>query len=367
VTDSSSHTATDPGVELDPDELKMFGFKVWTFRMGEAVSMMIHIGDRLGLYAAMQGAGSVTAIELAEATDLNDRFLDEWLMGQASAGLVERNDEGRFELTPIQAAVLADEAGSVDFAAGSFQGGYGPELIDRILGSFRTGLGLTYEEQGPEAAAGLARMTAPRSRHSLASTVIPGINGLQAALENGTKVVEIGCGAGVALRVLAQTFPNSRFVGIDPSGSAIALANDAARDAAVANLEFVEGFAIDVEPSSDAGLIMAFDCLHDMPRPDEAATAVHNGLADDGVFLVKEIRSTGNFKRDMHNPLLPMFYGFSIASCLQSAMSEPDAMGLGTLGLHPESLGELMTAAGFSMCEKHDFGDPANLYYEIRK
>lgn len=369
VTDDTENNTTTPiqADGLDPDAVKMFGLKVWTYRMGEVVSMMIHLGDRLGLYAALQEAGPVGSAQLATATGLDQRFLHEWLMGQASAGLIDLHDDGRFELNPVQAALLADEEGSVDFAAGSFQGGYPPALLDRIIESFRTGVGLTYEEQGPEAAAGLARMTAPRSRHSLSTSVVPGIEGLLEMLESGVKVVEIGCGAGVALSVLARSFPASRFVGIDPSPSAIALAAESARSDGIDNVEFIEGFAADVEPSGNVGLIMAFDCLHDMPHPQEAAGAAWRALADDGVFLVKEIRSTGDFSRDRRNPLLPMLYGFSISSCLQSALSEPGGMGLGTLGLHPDRISALMTDAGFSSCRMHDFGDPSNLYYEIRK
>ncbi len=353
--------------ELDADELKKFGFRVWSYRMGEVVATTIHLGDRLGLYGAMQNAGPVTAEELAQTTDLHARFVHEWLMGQAAARLIDRHDDGRFELSPVQAALLADEHGSVHFAAGSFQGGHSPELIDRMVESFRTGQGITYEDQGPAAAAGLARMTAPRSRHHLTSTVIPSIDGLADALESGTKVIEIGCGGGVALRVLAETYPNSTFIGVDPSAAALEIARAQAESDGLTNITFVEGFAADLEADGDAGLVIAFDCLHDMPRPDEATAAAHGALADDGVLLVKEIRSSGDFQRDARNPLLAMFYGFSITSCLQSAMSEPDGMGLGTLGLHPEAIAALTAEAGFTTCQMHDLEDPANLYYEIRK
>ena len=41
--------------ELDRDAVKMFGFKVWTYKMGEQVSLMVHLGDQLGLYKTMAG------------------------------------------------------------------------------------------------------------------------------------------------------------------------------------------------------------------------------------------------------------------------------------------------------------------------
>jgi hypothetical protein len=89
-------------------------------------------------------------------------------------------------------------------------------------------------------------------------------------------------------------------------------------------------------------------------------------MNDDGTWLIKDIRSTGSFESDRRNPLLAMFYGFSVTSCLQSAMSEPGGMGLGTLGLHPERAEQLVREAGFASFKTHDFDDAANLYYEVR-
>ena len=103
-----------------------------------------------------------------------------------------------------------------------------------------------------------------------------------------------------------------------------------------------------------------------MPRPDVALEAIRAALAPDGTLLIKDIRSRGDFSQDQRNPMLAMFYGFSITSCLQSALSESGGMGLGTLGLYPDKARELTAAAGFTGFEQHDFSDAANLYYEVR-
>ena len=96
-------------VEVDSEELKLFSFNVWNFKQGEVVSLMIQIGDRLGLYTALDGAGPVTAAELSERTGLHERWLLEWLKNQAAARLLDYHDGDRFELTAVGAAVLADE------------------------------------------------------------------------------------------------------------------------------------------------------------------------------------------------------------------------------------------------------------------
>ncbi len=79
-------------------------------------------------------------------------------------------------------------------------------------------------------------------------------------------------------------------------------------------------------------LILAFGRLRDMPHPDAAARAVRSVIAHDGVFLIKDIRCTGRFETDNRHPLLALFYGYSLTSCLQSAMSEPGGMAPGNPG-----------------------------------
>jgi 2-polyprenyl-3-methyl-5-hydroxy-6-metoxy-1,4-benzoquinol methylase len=355
-----------PDRTVDQDAVKVFSLAVWSYKMGEQVSLMIHLGDRLGLYRAMDGAGPLASAEVAERAGLDERFVREWLLGQAAARLVDRHPDGRFELSAVQAAVLADEEGSLDFAGGAFNGGFPPDLVERLAGSFRTGVGLSYEQLGAEAAAGLARMTAPWSRLALVDIILPALDGVVDRLRAGADVVDVGCGAGVTLTTIAQAFPNARCVGYDPSGSAIALARRRAAEAGVGNVEFLEAAAEHLPTEACFDLVLTFDCLHDMPHPDRTAAAVRRAIRPDGTWLIKDIRSSGDFDRDRRNPLLALFYGFSVASCLQSGRSEPGGMGLGTLGLHPARAEELVRAAGFSRFRTHDVGDAANLYYEVR-
>ncbi|MEO1064841.1 MAG: class I SAM-dependent methyltransferase [Actinomycetota bacterium] len=355
-----------PEAEFDVDEMKLFSFKVWTYKMGEQVSMLIHLGDRLGLYSTLDGQGPMTSEAVAGASGLDERFVREWLLGQAAAGLIERTEDGRFEMTAVQAAVLADEHGSIAFSAGAFRGGTDPVILDRIAESFRTGIGITYEEQGPDAATSLARMTAPWSRQALTSVILPGLDGVVEKLEAGATVLDVGCGGGVTLSILAAAFPRTRCIGYDPSPSAIAHALEHAASHGATNAEFVVASGEDLPPSGDVDVVLTFDCLHDMAFPDRAAAAIRRAIAEDGTWLIKDIRSTGSFEQDSRNPLLAMFYGFSIGSCLQSATSEPGGLGLGTLGLHPRAAEELVTEAGFTRFATHDFDDAANLYYEVR-
>ena len=352
--------------EVQSDDLKKFSFRVWNYRMGEQVSMLIHLGDRLGLYQTMQGRGPFTSVELATASGCHERFLREWLLGQAAAGLIERHDDGRFELSDVAAKVLADEDDSLAFAAGAFRGGTSPEVIERVVDSFRTGIGVTYEQQGKAAAIGLARMTGPWSRLALTSVILPGLDGVVDKLTTGAKVIDIGCGGGVTLTTIAEAYPNTRCVGYDQSPAAIGLARELAQSKGLTNVEFVAAAGEDLPASADVDLAITFDCLHDMAHPERTSVAVRQAIAADGTWLIKDIRSSGDWDQDRRNPFLAMFYGFSVMSCLQSAMSEPDGLGLGTLGLHPHRAEELVKDAGFGSFVTHDFEDAANLYYEVR-
>ena len=252
---------------IDPDALKRYSFNVWSYKQGEVVSLMIHIGDRLGLYRALNGAGPVTAAELAARTGLKERWLFEWLRGQAAARLLDYHDPDRFELTPVGAAVLADETGSLSFAAGAFATPTAPDIVDKLCDAFRTGIGLSYEQLGPNAAHRTERMLGPWVRQALVPQIVPALDGVQQKLERGCKVADVGCGSGLALASMAAAFPNSEFHGYDPSSHAIANCQAKARDMKLTNMRTfaASGEALPKEPTYD--FVITFDCLHDMTRP----------------------------------------------------------------------------------------------------
>ncbi len=351
--------------DIDPDKLKQFSFSVWSYKQGEMVSLMIHIGDRLGLYRAMDGAGPVSAAELAARTGLKERWLLEWLRGQAAARLLHYHDGDRFELTPEGAVVLAREDG-LQFAAGAFSGSTPPETVDKLVDAFRTGIGLSYEELGPNAAHRTERMLGPWTREMLVPQIIPALDGVHDKLTAGAKVADIGCGGGIALMAMAEAYPNSEFHGYDPSAHAIARCRDkiAASGAGNVHAHVAGGEALPDTPTYD--FVITFDCIHDMTRPQDVIAAIRRALTDDGTWLIKDIRSQPDFKQNMRNPLLAMFYGFSVSACMSSALSEPGGAGLGTLGFNPEVAERMVRDAGFTRFVCRDFDDPANLYYEVR-
>ncbi len=353
--------------DLDPKDVGLFALKVYKYREGERISLLIHLGDRLGLFTSMWDAGPLTPDQLAARTGLHTRWLQEWLRAMGAAELLATEDGETFELTPVGAAVLADEQDSLYFAAGAFGVPPDPSYVDRLAESFRTGIGLTYDDFGEGAAHSTQRMLGPWSRLALVPFILPAIDGVTEALEAGADVVDVGCGAGVALATMAEAFPRSRFLGVDPSEIAIHMARQAVDASGLENLRFevAGGDSLPDEPTFD--LVLTFDCLHDMPRPKDTIGAIATSLKEDGVWLCKDIKCGADYTANERNPLRAMMYAISVTSCMASAMSEPDGAGLGTLGLPPEVLEQYCTDAGFGSFTVHDFNDPANLYYEIRR
>ena len=351
---------------IDPDELKRYSFSVWSFKQGEMVSLMIHIGDRLGLYKALNGAGPVTAAQLAEQTGLQERWLFEWLRGQAAARLLDYHDPDCFELSEVGAAVLADEEHSLSFAAGAFAGQTPPETVDKIIDAFRTGIGLSYEELGPNAAHRTERMLGPWTRQELVPRILPALEGVVDKLKAGAVAADVGCGGGVALMTMAQAFPNSEFHGYDPSQIAIDRCRAKAADMGLDNVQLHVAGGEQLPDEATFDFLITFDCLHDMTRPDTVIRTIRRAMKDDGTWLIKDIRSAPDFKTNMRNPLLAMFYGFSVSACMSSALSEPGGAGLGTLGFNPDVAEQMIGEGGFSRFQPHDFDDPSNLYYEVR-
>ncbi len=351
---------------VDEEAIRSFALKVWQYKQGELVSLMVHLGDRLGLYRELTEAGPVDSHELAARTGLEERWLREWLRGQGAAGLLEYRGDDRFELTAEQAQVLSHEDSSLFFAAGAFGEPMEPENVERLADAFRTGVGLTYEQHGACAAHRTDRMLGPWTRLALVPTVLPALDGVAAKLEEGARVADVGCGGGIAALTMAEAFPRSEFHGYDLSRHAIEVARTKLAETGLENVTFHlgRGENLPAEPTFD--FVLTFDCVHDMTRPDLVIAAIRRSLRDDGTWLIKDIRSHPDYEKNFRNPVLAMLYGFSIASCMSSALSEPDGMGLGTLGFNPVVAERMCREAGFTRFQMHDFDDPTNLYYEVR-
>ncbi len=351
---------------LDSRKVDEIADRAIGYLSGAAIGALVYLGDQLGLYRALGGAGQVTSAELAARAGLDERWVREWLHGQASAGLVRYAGAGRFELTGEQAAVLADEEHPACVTGGFALVFPLLQRWDRLFQSFRTGRGVPYNELGAEHAVGESRFSGPWMRANLVSVILPGLDGVTAKLGAGARVADVGCGSGLALVEMAMAYPRSEFHGYDSSELAIGLAHARLAASGLGNASVHQAAAETLGPDAAFDLILTWDCLHDMTDPAGAMRAIRRAIKPDGAWLIVDIMGGATPETNYGRPLGGLLYALSVLDCLACSTSEAGGAALGTLGL-PEPVARKMTAeAGFTRFFVRDFGNPLNSFYEVR-
>jgi len=353
---------------VDPDKLKLYSFLLFSKLDGAVTAGMVHLGDRLGLYTAMAaGDAPVSSSDLAARTGLSERWVREWAYNQAAAKLIDVDDDERFSLSAEAAAVLASPDHPA-FGMGMFH--RLPEMmasLEMVRESFVTGVGHDYDSHGPEGAAGIERSFEPWNNAFLLPTVLPALDGVVDRLAEGASVIDVGCGAGSAVLLMAEAFPQSQFVGYDISRYALDRADQKRMAAGVANARFLDPRDSPLPDDHSVDLVTTFDCIHDMTHPQEMMQAIRAALADDGTWLLVDIKALDTFAQNVRkNPMASLMYGISVLSCMSSALSEPDGAGLGTLGLSAGKAQQMAEAAGFTRFRKLDVEHSVNAFYEVR-
>ncbi len=355
---------------MDPARVKEISTKALGYMTGAVVTAMVHLGDRLGLYRALRGAGPVTAQELATKVTLDERWVREWLHSQASAGLVQFVGDGRFQLTDEQAAVLADEENG-SFLIGGFD--VIMALIPqkkRIQKSFQTGRGVAYDGLGLDHWAAEIRFAEPWMRANLVSRVLPEL-GLKKKLKAGGKVAELWSRSGGTCLEMAKSFPKSEFHGYETSSLCHNKAVERLAEAGVKNLTFHEASVDALGPDASFDFILTWDCVHDMPDPAGAVRAIRRALKPDGTWLLIDINGMPTPEQNHNHPLGagPLLFSISVLDCLGLSSCDHDGAALGTFGLPEQKARAMVTEAGFTRFTVRDFsaiGKPLSAFYEIQ-
>jgi len=351
-------------VTIDDDKLMAFmGQAVTDMSATVSVALMM-IGDKLGLYKAMAGAGPLTSAEVAERSGLSERYVREWLNNQVAGGYIAYDPKAKtFELGEEQAFALADEDSPV-FLGGAF------DVIaacwaaeEQITDAFRTGKGVGWHEQHQRLFGGTERFFRPGYRAFLASSWIPALEGVEAKLKRGATVADVGCGYGASSIILAQAYPKSRIKGYDYHEGSIEAARKRASDAGVSDrVEFEVATAKDFE-GKDFDLVCYFDCLHDMGDPVGAAKHAKSALKPDGTVLLVEPFANDALE-DNVNPVGRMYYGASTFLCTPSSLSQEVGLALGAQA-GEQRLRDVFTEAGFGSFRRAT-ETPFNLVLEAK-
>jgi 2-polyprenyl-3-methyl-5-hydroxy-6-metoxy-1,4-benzoquinol methylase len=196
---------------------------------------------------------------------------------------------------------------------------------------------------------------------------LPRVEGLVERLEAGAVAADVGCGSGVAMIEMARAFPRSRFHGYELSRHAIERGQANAAEAGADNVTFHHVQEEPLPGDARFDFVTTFDCLHDMTDPAGVMAAIRRAIRPDGIWLIADIKAHGSYEENVaENPMAAMMYGTSVMTCMSSALSEPGGAGLGTLGLHPGLMREMVEQAGFRELEELDLGHPVNAFYVAR-
>jgi SAM-dependent methyltransferase len=322
------------------------------------------IGDKLGLYKTLAELGPSTPGELAGRTGIAERYLAEWLAGQAAGGYLGHDPaDGRYHLSDEQAFALADES-SPAFVPGAFQLAAASVRDEPVVtAAVRAGVGMGWYLHNDEVFQGCERFLRPGYAAHLVESWIPALDGVHERLLAGARVADVGCGHGASTLLLAEAYPASQVVGFDYHGVSIDWARKAAADAGLAGLVRFEVAPAAEFPGTGYDLVTMFDCLHDLGDPVGAAEHVRAALAADGTWLLVE-PAAGDRVEDNFNPVGRAYYGLSTLLCVPNSLSQQVGLALGAQAGEAR-LRAVAAQAGFTRFRRAA-ETPFNHVYEAR-
>ncbi|WP_405008792.1 methyltransferase domain-containing protein [Kitasatospora purpeofusca] len=354
---------------MPPDDAAAFQQKVVLDAATAVTALGVSLGDRLGLYRALAGAGPLTPAELARRTATAEVYIHEWLHAQVGAGYLEHDeDKDRFLLTDAHAAVLASPD-AVTSGVGIYQ--VLQSLFrseDELLQAFRTGRGIGWDAHDATLYPGIGRFFRPKYTANIVSNWLPALEGVVEKLTVGATVADVGCGVGYSTLLMAEAFPESVFFGTDYHPASIERARMLAEERGLDHRVRFEVAAADSIPGPGQGrgfdLVTFFDCLHDMGDPLTAARRVREVLAEDGTWMLVEPNGKPLPSQNTSAPGR-LFMAVSPVLCLPSALAQEGPYALGNHS-GEDALREIATEAGFTGW-RLAAETPANAIYEVHR
>jgi hypothetical protein len=351
---------TDDQKNLDAFMGKMIGHMT-----GALLCYGIWLGDELGFYREMAGAGPCKADWVATRTRCNPRLVREWLDGQAAGGLLTYDAAtDSYELGREGELALADD-GSPVFVARAMNA-FGSIFIDmpKVAEAFRGSGALSWKDHHPCLFSGTEWFFRTGYRANLAPQWIPALEGVHEKLKAGARVADVGCGHGASVVTMATAYPKSKFFGFDFHAPSIETSKRRANEARVADrTEFEVSSATNYSGHYD--LICFFDCLHDMGDPVGAARHAREHLASGGtVLLVEPFAIDGRSKNIASNPMATLLYTASCSICTPNSLSQEGGLGLGAQAGEAR-LRQVFEDAGFKRFRRVA-ETPMNLILEAR-
>jgi 2-polyprenyl-3-methyl-5-hydroxy-6-metoxy-1,4-benzoquinol methylase len=361
-----------PDLERDPTAVdaasEAFAQRLLETFNGAAITLMMSVGHRTGLFDTLAELKDATSEELAEAAGLNERYVREWLGAMTTGRIVEYHGDTRRYALPYAHAAWLTRASASDNLAVFAQ--YIPVLgsvEDDIVTCFRQGGGVPYERY-PRFHAVMEEDSGQSILSTVDTHLLPLAPGLDEQLREGIEVLDVGCGRGRVVNKLARLFPNSRFVGYDLSEEAIAYARATAEREGNRNAHFevrdLTSFAQDALPEA-FDFVTAFDAIHDQANPAGVLAGIARTLKPGGIYLMQDIRGSSDVAKNRDHLLGPLLYTISCLHCMTVSLAQGGA-GLGAMWGEEKAV-EMLREAGLTQVEIHRLDhDIQNNYYVVR-
>lgn len=330
-----------------------------------AIALALSLGHRCGIFAAMANLPASTSKQIADAANLNERYVREWLGTMVTGRVVNYFPETKtYQLPEEHAAFLTDD-GEYNFASGMQFVPILAQIEDKLVECVRNGGGVPYSEY-PRFHEVMASESSQTVVAALEAYILPLVPGLVEKLEGGIDVLDVGCGSGQAMIELAKRFPNSSFAGYDFSEEGIGRAKEEAKGLGLANVRFEVRDAAAIGETETYDLITSFDAIHDQANPAGMLTSINQALRPDGVYLVQDIAGSSYLEKNFDQPAAPWLYTISLTHCMTVSLAY-GGEGLGAMWGEEKAV-EMMKAAGFADVSLHKLDhDFMNTYYVATK
>lgn len=363
---------------IDQSKAEAFAGRMVDVLNSSLLGLMISIGYQTNLFDIMSRLSSAsTSAEIAKAANLNERYVREWLGAMVTGKIVEYEPAtSKYRLLPENAAFLTKDAGIDNMAVFMQYISLLGDVEQKVIECFRKGGGVPYSAF-PRFQQLQAEDTARVFDARLIDQIVPLVDGLGDRLRAGIDVLDVGCGQGHAINLLARNFPNSRFTGYDISKEGIGAAREEAKQMRLTNVKFEVRDIASINEHEKYDLITAFDVIHDQAQPAKVLKEIYNALRNKqegrggegraGIFLMQDMAASSKLEENMENPLGPTLYSISTMHCMTVSLAY-NGEGLGTVWGRQKAE-EMLKEAGFS--EKIEVkevpGDIFNYYYIVHK
>lgn len=354
------------GVNINKAKSEQFAERMMTILNHGALNLMISIGYRTELFDVMSELEPSTSHQIAEASNLDERYIREWLGAMVTGEIIDYDPDNKSYYLPREHATwLTRKATPNNIAVTAQWMSVLGSVEDNIVDCFKNGGGVPYEafDRFHEVMSDESNQTviAPLIDHTL-----PLIPGIIEKLEEGIDVLDVGCGSGFALVHMAKEFPNSNFTGYDLSQDAVNRGNAHAAEHGLTNVRLIAKDVAEIDNQQKYDFVTTFDAVHDQADPDRVLENIYRVLKDNGVYLMQDIAGSSHVHNNMDHPLGPLLYTTSCMHCMTVSLSQ-NGKGLGAMWGKELAI-EMLNNAGFTAVDIIEQPhDPINYYYIIRK